>query len=330
MSREEVQDSNVTGIRWIPVRNLAAIVAPAQCLLAVVGVDTDGTLQVNQPSTNSQTGLLVNGYVAMEPGDQGLAHNDFPCAVVFDQVGWDPAVSDQCGSEANDWFAHKGQTGYRATGGDQGNGLVAIQPDMTFAAIGAPDAKHVYPGRGLVSNAFGGSPQWMGNGTKYFDAIAFYANGLNTTDDIPTAVNTVLLTSDAKGWTDAGIHVIKVGSVTGSGSIRGSYIACENQIVWLGQNYDSGASTNYAIASFVSGTLTFFSGTFPTVGRLDINWPSSGVLNFKLGTSITDTASYWCNSYQGASGSDSIGNVVHGGIITTLSAVAGMTGNIGG
>ncbi len=126
MSREETTPSVELGIRWMPVRSVATEVIPAQALLAVVGADADGTYQVNWPSANSQTGLLVNGATMIAPGEYGQAHNDFPCAVLCDLTGWTPAVGDQCGSETNSWQVHKGQTGYRVGGGDASAGLVNV------------------------------------------------------------------------------------------------------------------------------------------------------------------------------------------------------------
>jgi len=118
-------------IRWLPVRNTGAVPIPAFGLVGVVGVDSDGTLQVQAPSLDGQTGLLV----VMEDlaaGANGQAHNSFPATVLYNENDGVPAVGDTWGVKAGDFLLRAGASGFLIAGGAAA-GMVAAS-----AIPGAP------------------------------------------------------------------------------------------------------------------------------------------------------------------------------------------------
>ncbi len=123
-------DSDGSGIHWKQVRNTFTEAIPANGLMRVTGVDDDGTFAVSQPDADSMTGLLICGSADIPAGLTGQAHNEFPCAVLFDANGWTPTAGNACGSAANSWLLTAGKTGFMVVGGDTTDGLVVVSQDV--------------------------------------------------------------------------------------------------------------------------------------------------------------------------------------------------------
>ncbi len=379
MSREETTPSVELGIRWMPVRSLASEVIPAQALLAIVGADDDGTYQVNWPSSNSQTGLLVNGATMIAPGEYGQAHNDCPCAVLCDLTGWSPAVGDQCGSETNSWQVHKGQTGYRVGGGDATAGLVNIVakpedagPVADFEVPGIisstdyflPVPADTYPvhqflGAGpKVADAFGVMNNYDAEGAAYtHDSYipgyntdeagpgVFFTAGLNPLppilqpqEPIYVAENPLcmMLTIDGETSDTGFLGDLYAGNISAGRSLNVFWNA-QADVRKLSDGTAPAADFMQIAFGYLDPANSFSLFSYPADSKPPFGFGSyieeigtSGNYNvyfqlFGNGLHIINCI-YMSGPYAGASGTDSIGNVVKGGITTTLSAIAGVTG----
>lgn len=120
--------SYVDRIRWVPVYNDSIDEAPAGALLRTTASLADGTLVVDQPNVNSQTGLLVgHPFLTIPSGGYGLATADPLAPAAYDD-GDTPAVGDEWGAASGSWLLTSGQTGYKVAGDENGRGQVEVVP----------------------------------------------------------------------------------------------------------------------------------------------------------------------------------------------------------
>jgi hypothetical protein len=270
--------------RWYPVRNVGANDLPPRCLLAISGLDADGTLTVDVPSADGQTvGILVNGLHALPvtvldsdgvpTAGYGQAHSEFPAVVAYDGgSGEVPAIGDTWGVEAGSVLLASGKAGFLVLSDpDTDSELVLVTRSQVgtdddtwreYTADPAPDTVN-WPSVWTCSGNVQGMPVpasvwpvvlWL-DGTLYHES-----------NSVPPEERFKLINgvSVAYGFTTtAGSAVCTGGAVSGlflGMSVYGSTITGAAKILSI----DSGTQITLNLNATGNGivTLTFTGGTF--------------------------------------------------------------------
>ncbi len=116
-------------IRWLAVQNVSTLPVPPYGLVRITGVTTDGLITVGQPDADSQSGLLINGPVAIPPQQNGSCHQTFPCPAAYSLEADStvlPVTGAEWGSAAGSWYLQSDQDGYIIVGGGDGVGITNV------------------------------------------------------------------------------------------------------------------------------------------------------------------------------------------------------------
>lgn len=146
-------DSIEANVRWLHARNGAASAAPAYAVLARVGSEADGTLSVNQPTTDGEPAYL-NGPFDLPAGGAGPVTGDWPALALYEAADGTPAAGETWGAGAGSWKLRKDVAGFRVVG-DPDTELEVVQVE---AAGAGGDAS----GGGVTGSACGVGPSWLG------------------------------------------------------------------------------------------------------------------------------------------------------------------------
>lgn len=123
----------VSQTNWIVVRNVEEGEAiPPFAVMAVLGVDDDGAVQVGLPTRDGQTDILVNGFAVIPRGGKGQATRDLPMTVLYDPSTGTPAVGEIWGVEAGSWHLCRYKPGFKIMGG-----ISEAGPVVTITAMDA-------------------------------------------------------------------------------------------------------------------------------------------------------------------------------------------------
>ncbi len=158
------RQSPLAAIRWLVVRNTDnGQGIPPYAVMKVVGQDIDGTYQVSQPDGDNLTSVLLNGPIAIPPGERGQGHLSLPGLVAFDK-GFTPQPGDSWGTMAGDWRIHKSRYGFTITG----SSALGANADVIAATVdGAATATAIVRKTSSTANADGLFPGfvqlWVGS-----------------------------------------------------------------------------------------------------------------------------------------------------------------------
>lgn len=108
---------------WVPVTNVAAVTIPSFGVAIVTGQDEFGNLEIDEPDTDNDTGVVVLGAGAVTADGFGEGTFDARCIVAYEEADGTPAAGEEWGVKAGNYKLREGYSGFRILGG-AANGLV--------------------------------------------------------------------------------------------------------------------------------------------------------------------------------------------------------------
>jgi len=141
------QDPN-SQVRWMVCSNQFAGVIPAYAAMKVIGVDSNGFLQVTQPDADGMD-VVINDGVNIPQNGFGTCTRDFPANVLYNQPDGTPNNGEVWGPAANDWALHKAKSGFLIDGA-----ATAQAPFIVLAKhqFGAPMTVEYDDGSNVLQN----------------------------------------------------------------------------------------------------------------------------------------------------------------------------------
>ncbi len=127
-------------IRWLGARNTGAAAIVPYGLCAIVGADPDGTLQVAQPTADSQD-CVVACLSGLAAGGGGMVTREDPVLIQYNASDGTPAQGQLWGAGANSSLlrSNNGQTGWIIDGAPSGGLVMAHRPQVLLSGGGNAD-----------------------------------------------------------------------------------------------------------------------------------------------------------------------------------------------
>jgi hypothetical protein len=122
-------------IVWLPVKNQSSETIPGGALMKVVspGQDEDGNWLVDQPDTDGDATVIVNGEAEIPPSQVGVGHRDTMAVILYDSAENKPLTGDSYGSKAGSWFASKDKAGFTIDSAGNGRANATRQGAAAYA-----------------------------------------------------------------------------------------------------------------------------------------------------------------------------------------------------
>lgn len=296
-------------VRWMPVENTESTPIPSYGVMEAIGVNTDGTaISVRRPASDSisPARLLVAGVGGVPASGIGQATATFPHLALHDNAQGALAVGDVLGTASGTYRLTKAKLGFRA---------VSVATTTQDTVLVSPDDSTLVSA-GVAVTTVDGTPSYTGIDTLKFDE----ADGFVITN--PSAN---IARIDISAASSSSVGIVTTGSQTFAGlKTFQDYIA--TSLVYLHQ---SGTVSSWLQAvdnsSIGSGStdpslVTSDTGVWTGFVTASVSAQLNGLV--LRGHGGTATASYNIHDgttlFAGASDTDPVGNVITGGIVTTI------------
>jgi hypothetical protein len=129
-------------MRWLQFSNQSGQTIPAFAVLLINGVDSNGILQVTQPSDDSlePDQIAFNSFLTIGSGNSGSCTQDWPAYCLYNSSDGTPANGQVWGTAKNSWSLrnNNNQQGFTIQGGTQGSGNYARVMAGAQSGGGAP------------------------------------------------------------------------------------------------------------------------------------------------------------------------------------------------
>ena len=290
----------------LPVSNTDTVVLPSWSIAEVTGV-TDGVLSVRRPASDDIDDVVIIGETQVEPSGQGVAYNEYPIKVRYDQNDGTPAHGETWGVASGNSLLKKDNTGFVILGGAQGGSVVVRRNDINAAGGG------------------GGSTTWKEDGStqgtgSILDVLT--ANGLDLSFSGSTATLAAVLATESVAGT--------VSTATSQNFFGSKYFTYNGgiQIGWANTSGDIGTRDVTSRMLHTSSDVSDFN--IVVTHDVGNDWAVLGVnvdaLNARATLDITSNqsaAAFSVDGLRGVTGTSGGGDTVTGGIITTLGSGGG-------
>lgn len=111
----------ISRVRWLACRNDSGEEIPGFAVVAITGVDSDGTLVVDQVTDADDTNVGVNGPYAIPTAAYGQVTRDFPWYVLCNANDGTPGVGTYWGTSPGSWALRSARSGFYCYGGATNN-----------------------------------------------------------------------------------------------------------------------------------------------------------------------------------------------------------------
>jgi hypothetical protein len=147
--------SDVSGIRYLPVRNSESETIPAFGVMQVESLEVSGDQLVFVVGKPDGTGkpILFNSYLPIAASGKGSGTADFPAPGLFDDADGAPAAGTNYGPVSGSWKLKKNNAGFQAMGAELANiaDVTLFLSALGGVQIGKTDASHAKGATGTIS-----------------------------------------------------------------------------------------------------------------------------------------------------------------------------------
>jgi hypothetical protein len=157
-----VNRSPMAQLRWLECENAGGSTVPAFGAVRVSGSGTDGVLEVERPTQDSQD-VLINGPSPIPAGRVGTCTPDAPVYALYD--GGEPPFDTQLGAVAGTYRLGPGRSGFAAIGGAT-SGRTMVR---RLSAKPAPMPRCVISFPGVAHSHYG--PPYLPEGRMRFNVL---------------------------------------------------------------------------------------------------------------------------------------------------------------